>query len=80
MKIKDFIVKIKRKDFATYEYNESFNNIKPQIASISQSSECIVALLDDSNNRIESLNSEILNAIHHESNTTCKLLMARCRN
>lgn len=75
MKIKDFLVKIKRKAFATYEYNESFDNIKSQIESIgkayentSQSNKYIIDFLDETNNRIESLKSEILNSIHHESN------------
>ncbi|NUE62715.1 hypothetical protein HUC12_07380 [Escherichia coli] len=69
MKIKDFLFRIKKKAFATYEYNERFNKIESQIFNMSKSNEQIVALLDNTNSRIENLQSELLNAMHHESSS-----------
>ncbi len=55
MKMKEFFVKIKRKAFATYEYNERFNSVEENIAALNRSQEALKYFLEETNNKIDSL-------------------------
>lgn len=76
MKIKEFILKIKRKAFATYEYNEKLNSIETIVFSLNKNHEKLIQRQEEIRQRIDSLNiickeviasqSELLNVANRE--------------
>lgn len=78
MKIKELIIKIKRKAFATYEYNERFNDLETNVLALNKNQEKLMQLQENISHKIDSLDairkeittsqSEFMNFADHEIN------------